>query len=138
MTLHTRKTCITATPSTPFSVDCYICATCYILLVRPWRQSMFHWKAKVSTHVEKQKCILRKYSVVFNGFENLLEGERNFELKLSSIISYEVVPHFICIFMDLGCLRDHFIMISQENRSNDAKGYFENVGMRNLNSVWPI
>ena len=127
MTLHTRKICITATHSTSFSVDYYIGATCYILLVRPWRQSMFHWKAKVSTHVQKQKCILWKYGFVFNRFESLPEGGRTFELKLNSIISHEVVPHFICIFMDLGCLRDYFIMISPENRSNDSKGYFENL-----------
>ena len=134
ITLYTRKICITATPSTSFSIDSYI----YILLVRPWRQSMFYWRAKDSTHVEKEKCILCKYSIVFNGFENLFQDGRNFELKHNSIISHEFVPHFICIFMDLGCLGDYFIMISLENRSNDSKGYFENVGMGNLNSVWSI
>ena len=37
----------------------------YILLARPWRQYMFHRRAKVSNYVQKHKLILWKSSALF-------------------------------------------------------------------------
>ena len=59
----------------------------YILLVRPWRQSLFHRRAIESYHVQKQKLILCRSKVLFlMRFKSLFQSGQNIELKNPAIL----------------------------------------------------